>query len=116
MDGNIFPHHEGSSWRTALPSRPDGSGEPSYESSSIAREIYPEAHSVDLDLDVDAVAHPRFERPLQAGVREARLLGTPPWVRSLGKLPMDVKTEGWRFPAPPQEATAVKPRLHETDE
>src|SRR5713101_734451 len=77
---------------------------------------YLEVHPVDLDMDVDAIAHPRFERPLQAGVREARLLGTPPWVRSLGKLAMDVKTEGWRFPAPPQETAVVKPRLHEPDE
>jgi SNF2 family DNA or RNA helicase len=34
-------------------------------------------------------------------VRDARLLTQPPWIRSLGKLPMEVTTEGWRFPVPP---------------
>src|SRR5216683_3119032 len=78
----------------------------------------PELQAFDLTLAADAVAHPRFERPLQAGVREARLLTVPPWVRSLGRLPMEVKTEGWRFPAPLRETEGVKPRLFkaQTDE
>src|SRR5262245_22930938 len=38
-----------------------------------------------------------------AAVREARLLGEPPWVRSLGKLNLEVSTVGWRFPVPPAE-------------
>jgi SNF2 family DNA or RNA helicase len=70
----------------------------------------PETHRRDLGLAVDAVPHTAFERPLQAGVREARLLGAPPWVRSLGRLTIDVKTEGWRFPAPPREIEA-KPKV-----
>src|SRR5262249_51368606 len=50
--------------------------------------------------------------PLQAGVREARLLTQQPGGRSLGKLAMDVSTEGWRFPAPLEEMLAPhKPRL-----
>jgi SNF2 family DNA or RNA helicase len=58
----------------------------------------------------------RFEQPLQVGVREARLLTNVPWVRSLGKLPMEVATEGWRFPAPPPEPVAPgKPRLFQPE-
>ncbi len=59
-------------------------------------------------------AHPQFERPLQATVREARLLNDAPWIRTLGKLPLEVTTEGWRFPAPPDENPAG-PRLHQAD-
>jgi SNF2 family DNA or RNA helicase len=71
----------------------------------------PETHKLDLFLAADAVPYSSFDRPLQAGVREARLLGTPPWVRSLGRLTMDVKTEGWRFPAPPRETEVGKPKV-----
>ena len=69
--------------------------------------------TVDLSLPLEIKPHPRFERPLQASVREARLLTDAPWVRSLGKLALEVTTEGWRFPAPPQEtALPPRPRLH----
>ncbi len=51
-------------------------------------------------LPPEAVSLPRFDRPLQAGVREARLLTDPPWVRTLGRLDLSVTTDGWRFPAP----------------
>jgi SNF2 family DNA or RNA helicase len=61
----------------------------------------PETLAVDLDLAVRAVSLPRFDRPLTVQAREARLLTDPPWVRSLGKLPMEVQTFGWRFPTPP---------------
>src|SRR5947209_1072852 len=55
-----------------------------------------------VTFPVEARAHPRFERPLQASVREARLLDGSPWVRGLGKIALDVTTEGWRFPMPPE--------------
>jgi SNF2 family DNA or RNA helicase len=43
-------------------------------------------------------------------VREARLLNDSPWVRSLGKLTLEVTTEGWRFPTPPDiEPRAARP-------
>jgi SNF2 family DNA or RNA helicase len=48
---------------------------------------------------------PRFDRPLETGVREARLLTDSPWVRSAGRLDLTVTTEGWKFPAPPPEYT-----------
>jgi SNF2 family DNA or RNA helicase len=73
-----------------------------------------EVADVVLTLGIEAVVHPRFERPLQAGVREARLLNESPWVRSLGRLTMDVTTQGWRFPTPtdaPPPKEEKKPRL-----
>ena len=52
---------------------------------------------------------PQLDRPLDPGVREARLLSDTPWVRSLGRLELSVATEGWKFPAPPVEF-APRPR------
>jgi SNF2 family DNA or RNA helicase len=73
-------------------------------------------NAVDLGLRLEALAHPRFERPLEASVREARLLNTPPAVRALGKLALDITTFGWRFPVPPAEmAPAAGPRLYEPE-
>lgn len=54
--------------------------------------------------ELDIISIPRFERPLEASVRESRLLCDAPWVRSLGRLDLAVSTEGWKFPAPPQVA------------
>jgi SNF2 family DNA or RNA helicase len=76
----------------------------------------PEVKAHDVALALDAVPHPRFERSLQVGVREARLLTVAPWARSLGKLTLEVKTEGWRFPAPPKETEPFKPRLFSPQE
>ncbi|MBL8797960.1 MAG: hypothetical protein JNM56_28945 [Planctomycetia bacterium] len=53
---------------------------------------------------VEALTLPRFEKPLQVSIKEARLLTSAPWVRSLGKLALEVSTEGWKFPAPPAES------------
>jgi SNF2 family DNA or RNA helicase len=72
----------------------------------------PRVEAVELTLPLEVRPHPRFERPLQAGVREARLLNERPWVRSLGRLGLDVATQGWRFPSPPDQPRGpVKPRL-----
>ncbi len=62
------------------------------------------------DAVVDVLPFPRFDRPLDAGVREARLLTDSPWVRAVGQLTLSVTTEGWKFPAPPPEYTPP-PRL-----
>jgi SNF2 family DNA or RNA helicase len=71
----------------------------------------PAVEQVDVRLTVDVLSLPRFERPLQVSVREARLLNDPPWVRALGKLVLDVTTQGWRFPVPPDQLLAPpKPR------
>ena len=54
--------------------------------------------------DLEVLSVPRFERPLEASVREARLLCETPWVRTLGRIDIAVSTEGWKFPAPPLAA------------
>jgi SNF2 family DNA or RNA helicase len=63
----------------------------------------PEVLPLDLALTADCHPLPRFDRPLEPGVREARLLTDSPWVRSLGRLDLAVTTEGWKFPAPPRD-------------
>src|SRR6478672_7886848 len=69
--------------------------------------------TVDLGFSMEAKSLPQLERPLSAGVREAHLLTDPPWVRSLGKLTMDVSTQAWKFPTPPdQHPVLLKPRLY----
>ncbi len=69
--------------------------------------------AVDVVLAADARSLPRFDRPLAVNVREARLLNENPWVRSLGKLALEVTTEGWRFPTPadppPSRPSAPRP-------
>ena len=66
----------------------------------------PLVESIGLNFLLEVRPHPRFGRPLQASVRSAPLLNNPPWVRSLGKLGMEVVTQGWRFPAPPDQPSA----------
>lgn len=77
---------------------------------------FPEVASVDLTLPIEVKTHTRFEKPLHVTVRDARLLNDPPWVRSLGKLSMEVSTEGWRFPTPGEPLMPAKPRLHQPEE
>src|SRR5262245_42061178 len=60
-----------------------------------------EEAALDVSFPIDTAALSRFERPLTVAIREARLLNDAPWIRSLGKLGLDVATEGWKFPAPP---------------
>src|SRR5262249_39001559 len=59
--------------------------------------------ALDLQLPVETRLVPGLERGLQVGVRGARLLTELPWVRSLGRLSLEVSTDGWRFPTPPAE-------------
>jgi SNF2 family DNA or RNA helicase len=72
--------------------------------------VPPEIAVIDLVLPPEANPEPRFERPLEPNLREARLLTDAPWVRSLGRLEMSVATEGWKFPAPPADY-ASPPRV-----
>src|SRR5579884_824096 len=76
----------------------------------------PAVEIVSLDLPVNIASRPRFEPPRTLQTREARLLLDAPWIRSLGKLPMEVSTEGWRFPAPPTESTTPKLCLFRPEE
>jgi SNF2 family DNA or RNA helicase len=75
-------------------------------------DVEPLIASVDVQLPVEARTLPRFDRPLPVNSREARLLVDSPWVRSLGKLTLEVTTEGWRFPTPADAppAQSIKPR------
>lgn len=59
-----------------------------------------EVEVVNVALPVEVRGLPRFDRPMEVKVRDARLLTDQPWVRSLGRLPMDVMTSGWKFPTP----------------
>jgi SNF2 family DNA or RNA helicase len=63
----------------------------------------PDVKNIDLTLPLEIRSHARLGHSLQVGVRQARLLTEPPWIRSLGRLSIDVTTEGWRFPTPPTE-------------
>src|SRR5437660_1224675 len=56
--------------------------------------------SIDLAPPIAIRNLPAFERQLQPTVREMPLLDAPPWIRTLGKLTIDVTTQGWRFPSP----------------
>src|SRR5207237_6634176 len=69
----------------------------------------------DLKISIETATLPRFEQLLQASVWEAKLLLNPPWVRSLGKVALEVSTQGWRFPPPCEPLTPSKPRLYEAD-
>jgi SNF2 family DNA or RNA helicase len=71
---------------------------------------------IDLSLPLEVRTLPRFERPLEVGVRQATLLTSAPWVRSLGKIGLEVTTQGWRFPTPPDQATVAKPKAMQTEE
>ena len=77
---------------------------------------------LEVDFGVDAILHPRFEKPLEASVRETRLLADSPWVRSAGPLALSVQSEGWKFPTPPVDyappkkpASEPKPGRHVVD-
>ena len=59
---------------------------------------------------------PRFDRPLSVSVREARLLTQAPWVRPIGRLTLEVTTQGWRFPSPAELLAPPRPRLVRPDE
>lgn len=79
--------------------------------SPAADDVLVECFDFDLAVPVEARLLPRFERPLPVNVREARLLNDSPWIRSLGKLTLEVTTEGWRFPTPADTPPpAAKPR------
>ncbi len=70
---------------------------------------------VPLLTAVETRTLPRFDRPMQVGVREARLLTQAPWVRQVGGLTMTVATQGWRFPAPGEVLAPPKPQLAEPE-
>lgn len=70
----------------------------------------PEVLPWPLAWQVEVRPHPRFARPLEVSARQATLLTSAPWVRPLGKVVMEVTTQGWRFPLPPDQASSPPPR------
>src|SRR5437879_4714172 len=60
----------------------------------------PTVASIDLALPLETETLAAFDRPLPVTVRAVPLLAKAPWVRTLGKLTMEVTTQGWRFPTP----------------
>src|SRR5207253_3472204 len=60
----------------------------------------PDTHAVDLLTPPAIESLPGLDRPLTVQTRELPLLGKAPWVRTLGKLSLEVTTQGWRFPPP----------------
>jgi SNF2 family DNA or RNA helicase len=68
-----------------------------------SRAPIPAVLPIKLSLPLEVRTDFCFERPLETTVREAKLLDASPWVRTLGKLGMEVTSEGWKFPAPPLE-------------
>ena len=66
--------------------------------------VVPEIIAIPLNWPLEVRSLPRFDPSGTVAVRQATLLTSKPWVRSLGKVAMDVTTQGWRFPLPPDQA------------
>jgi SNF2 family DNA or RNA helicase len=100
------------------PLRPSVSGLSTFLATELERSLAalgekplptPDPLHVELNLAGDDVPQLRFDALREAGAREARLLTELPWVRGLGKLTMEVSSEGWRFPTPPLETEPGQP-------
>lgn len=80
--------------------------------------------SPELRFEVGVESLPRLDRPMTVCIREAKLLHDAPWTRNLGRLSLEVSTEGWKFPSPTdnnvakpvQPPTAPKPRVFQPNE
>ncbi|GIW78998.1 MAG: helicase [Gemmatales bacterium] len=79
------------------------------ERNDCAGQERPGVFAVDVQLGCDALTDSRFERPLRVNVKAAKLLVNAPWVRTLGKLQMEVRTQGWKFPMPAEAAPMTMP-------
>src|SRR5262245_17748734 len=78
------------------------------EESALPAKLDVSAFSAILNTEIKP--HPRFERPLESNARPISLLNSPPWIRPLGKLGMDLSTQSWRFPLPPDQPLQQPPR------
>jgi SNF2 family DNA or RNA helicase len=68
----------------------------------------PATAALALAIPVEVRTLPALARPMQPAVREVGLLLRPPWVRTLGKLAIDVPTQGWRFPTPDEQTSSLQ--------
>jgi len=69
-------------------------------------DVRPDVIDIPVGPPVEAVGLPRFDRPLAVSLREAKLLNDPPWARLLGRLTLEVSTQGWRLPTPLEPGAA----------
>jgi SNF2 family DNA or RNA helicase len=60
----------------------------------------PTTLGIDLSWPLAIETLPGLDRPMTVNIRATPLLAKAPWVRTLGKLPLEVATQGWRFPLP----------------
>lgn len=65
----------------------------------------PRIVDIPLELHTEVQSEPRLASLTEVRARQVRLLDETPWVRSFGKLTLEVRTEGWRFPAPAEPTT-----------
>ena len=75
-----------------------------------------EVQELDVSFSLQVKSHPQFERPWKMTVKQATLLNSAPWVRSLGKLGMEVRTQAWKFPTPGEILLPAKPKLFDPNE
>jgi SNF2 family DNA or RNA helicase len=68
----------------------------------------PATAAMPLAIGVEVRTLPALGRPMQPTVREVGLMLRPPWVRALGKLTIDVPTQGWRFPTPDEPTSSLR--------
>lgn len=71
------------------------------------------SEAVDLLPEAEVRSLYAFERGLHAQAREVPLLTKTPWIRTLGKLTMEVATQGWRFPSPEDPLPSQPPGQEE---
>src|SRR4051812_8706509 len=69
----------------------------------------PDVTPLPLEIPVTTRTLPAFERTLEVSVRSLPLLTRAPWARALGKLTMEVSTQGWRFPTPSEFQSTSQP-------
>ncbi len=84
-----------------------GEGGISIPTQSLQLFVDDEMYQVNPTIGIRSI--PAFDRPIQSTVREVPLVNQPPWVRTLGKLTVDVSTQGWRFPSPNEPLPPVEP-------
>jgi SNF2 family DNA or RNA helicase len=68
----------------------------------------PQIDTLALEPAIEVRFLPRFDRPMQVAARDAPLLTSPPWSRTIGKLTLEGTSQGWKFPMPPELAPPAK--------